>query len=609
MKSPATPTPLLGTVLVFIVTLAVGAIIGPYSLPTPEAPLSRSDRASSSPGNALPPSAAAVASVGEQVSAGKASVRDGYAHDASWPRMFLILIAAYLMAAVAHSILRQPMRLRREVEERTAELQAANAALARSSSLLRSASINGRVFPWDWDVQNDSLHWGIPPEQILGPHTSSRPTQPDFRDMVHPDDLERYLEAGRRTLREGRPYYCEFRLVGTDNVVRWIAARGEPMLDASNRVVRLIGASIDITERKQAEESLRQFSRAVEQINQGVMITDASGRIVYVNPHFCESTGYRREEILGRNPRVLSSGETAPEVYRHLWDTLLNGETWRGELLNRRKDESLYWESNVISPVRNDAGEITHFVAVKEDISARKEVEDEVQQLAAELAEKNRELESFGYTVSHDLRAPLRAIDGFVSLALENAGAEMGQEAREYLKRAKAGAGRMGRLIEDMLELARLSRREMRRDTVSLSRMATDIAAELRQAEPQRQVEFAIEDGLMDSADPVLLRNVLQNLLGNAWKFTRKTPHARIAFGRRTGDGAPRYFVKDNGAGFDMKFADRLFVPFQRLHSQAEFDGTGVGLASVARILQRHGGDIAAQAAPGSGATFDFSLG
>jgi PAS domain S-box-containing protein len=602
MKLPTASTPLLGAMFAFIATLAMGVLLGTY--PAQSLQIGQWDIARESASGTLTTSEGQSASVDRRVVESGETVRPAQ----SWLRPSLLALAAALMAVIAYSILRQPLLLRREVEARTAELRRANAALARSSTLLRSASINGRVFPWEWDVVNDKLHWGVPPEEMLGSHTTSRPQQRDFRDMVHPDDREGYLETGRRTVRDGSPYYCEFRLVGADNLVRWIAARGEALRDASGRVVSMVGASIDITERKQAEESLRQFSRAAEQINQGVMITDACGHIEYVNPHFCHSTGYRSKEVIGRNPRFLASGETAPEVYRHLWDTLRRGETWRGELKNRRRDGSLYWESEVISPVRNDAGEISHFVAVKEDVSARKEAEEEAQQLTEELAEKNRELESFSHTVSHDLRAPLRAVDGFVSLALENAGSGLGQEARGYLERAKANAARMGRLIEDLLELSRLSRREIRRQEVDLSRLAGEIVADLRQLEPQRRVEVVIADGLADTADPVLLRNVMQNLLGNAWKFTRKVPVARIEFGVRTLDGARRYHVKDNGAGFDMKFADRLFGAFQRLHNQSEFEGTGIGLASVARILKRHGGSISAQATPGQGATFEFTL-
>jgi len=602
MKLPNASTPLLGALLAFIATLAMGILLGTY--PAQNLQIGQWDSARESASGTLTPAEGPRATVDRRVVEAGETVQSAR----SWLRPSLLALAAALMAVLAYSILRQPLLLRREVAARTTELRRANAALARSSTLLRSASINGRVFPWEWDVVNDTLHWGVPPEEILGPHTTSRPQQLDFRDMVHPDDRERYLETGRRTLNEGRPYYCEFRLVGADNVVRWIAARGEAVRDASGRVVRMVGASLDITERKQAEESLRQFSRAAEQINQGVMITDARGDIEYVNPHFCQSTGYRLEEVIGRNPRFLASGETAPEVYRHLWDTLLRGETWRGELKNRRRDGSFYWESEVISPVRNDAGDISHFVAVKEDVSARKEAEEEVQQLTDELAEKNRELETFSYTVSHDLRAPLRAVDGFITLALENGVGGLGQEARDYLVRARANASRMGRLIEDLLELARLSRHEIRRQQVDLSRLAGEIVADLRQLEPERRVEVVIEDGLAACADPVLLRNVMQNLLGNAWKFTRKAPAARIEFGVRMLDGARRYHVRDNGAGFDMKFSDRLFGAFQRLHSQSEFEGTGIGLASVARILKRHGGSIAAQAAPGQGAAFEFTL-
>jgi PAS domain S-box-containing protein len=526
----------------------------------------------------------------------------------SWSKSVLLLIASCLTAVFAHSLLRQPVQLRRDIKARTADLQASNEALAYNTSLLRAAAISGRVFPWEWDVSSDKLYWGISPEQILGPEYGAPPKYPDFRDMVHPDDLARYIETGQRTLRNGVPYYCEFRLVGSDGAVRWIAACGEPERDARNRVVRMIGASIDITERKRAEEGLQLFSRATEQLNQSVVVTDSLGNIEYVNPHFSVCTGYRRDEVIGRNPRLLSSGETPPEVFHDMWACLLRGETWRGELVNRRKDGSLFWESSVISPVRNRAGETTHFVAVKEDITARKKADEKIRKLAQDLAEANGELEAFSYTVSHDLRAPLRAVDGFIGLALESAASKLSGEEREYLNRAKAGASRMGRLIEDMLELARLSRHEISRQPVSLSRIAREIIEELRQFEPERRIDVVIGEGIEDLADPVLMRNVLQNLLGNAWKFTRKTPDARIEFGRLGPDGAARYFVRDNGAGFDMKYAGKLFLPFQRLHGQHEFEGTGMGLASVSRILHRHGGGITASSTPGAGATFEFSL-
>lgn len=559
MKLPISPR--LGATLAFLATLALGLIMG-----------SRDDLAQ------------------------------------SWPKSILLLIASCLTAAFAHTLLRQPVLLRRDIEARTADLQASNEALAYNTSLLRAAAISGRVFPWEWDVSSDKLYWGISPEQILGPEYGAPPKYPDFRDMIHPDDLARYIETGQQTLRNGTPYYCEFRLVGSDGAVRWIAARGEPERDARNRVVRMIGASIDITERKRAEEDLQLFSRATEQLNQSVVVTDSLGNIEYVNPHFSVCTGYRRDEVIGRNPRLLSSGETPLEVFRDMWACLLRGETWRGELVNRRKDGSLFWESSVISPVRNRAGETTHFVAVKEDITARKKADEKIRKLAQDLAEANGELEAFSYTVSHDLRAPLRAVDGFIGLALESAASKLSGEEREYLNRAKAGASRMGRLIEDMLELARLSRHEISRQPVSLSRIAREIIEELRQFEPERRIDVVIGEGIEDLADPVLMRNVLQNLLGNAWKFTRKTPDARIEFGRLGPDGAARYFVRDNGAGFDMKYAGKLFLPFQRLHGQHEFEGTGMGLASVSRILHRHGGGITASSTPGAGATFEFSL-
>ena len=221
----------------------------------------------------------------------------------------------------------------------------------------------------------------------------------------------------------------------------------------------------------------------------------------------------------------------------------------------------------------------------------------------------NHELEAFSYSVSHDLRAPLRTIDGF-SLALwEDYGDKLDAVGRDYLQRVRAATQRMGRLIDDILELARVTRSEMNLGSVDLSGLARHSADELRQREPQRDVVFAIEDGLQARGDSRLLAVVLDNLLGNAWKYTSKHSSARIEFGKRDApDGASTYFVRDDGAGFDMTYVAKLFGAFQRLHGQAEFPGDGVGLATVQRIIHRHGGRIWAEGALEQGAVFWFTL-
>jgi len=236
------------------------------------------------------------------------------------------------------------------------------------------------------------------------------------------------------------------------------------------------------------------------------------------------------------------------------------------------------------------------------------ELEERVAKRTSELAALNRELEAFAYSVSHDLRAPLRGIDGFSQALLEDYADKLDAEGQDYLRRVQAGSQRMGQLIDGLLKLFRVTRGEMRREAVDLSSLAQAVAAELQQREPERRVEFVIAEGLVAEGDAPLLRVVLENLLGNAWKFTAKYPRARIEFGVTQRRGERAYFVRDDGVGFDMAYADKLFGAFQRLHSTAEFDGTGIGLATVQRIIHRHGGRVWAEGMEGQGATFYFAL-
>lgn len=224
------------------------------------------------------------------------------------------------------------------------------------------------------------------------------------------------------------------------------------------------------------------------------------------------------------------------------------------------------------------------------------------------LESTNKELEAFSYSVSHDLRAPLRTIDGFSRILLEDYAEDLDEEARDYLGRVRAASAHMGRLIDDLLNLSRVTRGPLRRERVDLSVMAAEVVGELQRADPARNVEFVVEDGVTAWGDARLLLVALENLLGNAWKFTSKRPGARIEFGVEKRPGGA-YYVRDNGAGFDMGYADKLFGAFQRLHSAGEFEGTGIGLATVQRIVHRHGGRVWAEGEVGRGATFYFTLG
>jgi len=228
--------------------------------------------------------------------------------------------------------------------------------------------------------------------------------------------------------------------------------------------------------------------------------------------------------------------------------------------------------------------------------------------LVEELERKNRELEAFSYSVSHDLRAPLRSIDGFSQALLEDCAPTLSPTSRDHLQRVRAAAQRMGELIDDLLELSRVGRAEMHRSRTNLSEIAKAVVAELRQRQPERQVEVEIEDSLFADCDSRLMRVVLENLLGNAWKFTARVPNARVQFVSERSPSGSAFVVRDNGAGFDMTYAEKLFRPFQRLHSTSEFPGTGIGLATVHRVVDRHGGRVWAEGTVGRGAAVYFTI-
>lgn len=385
--------------------------------------------------------------------------------------------------------------------------------------------------------------------------------------------------------------------------------------------ISLIAADLAAIRRKEAE--LRKLTHATEHSPAAVVITDRNSNIEYVNPRFTEMTGYTPMEMIGRNPRLLQSGQTLPETYREMWQILLAGRVWRGELLNRKKNGELFWENTQISPVRDETGETTHFVAVIEDITARKQAEQALAMLNLDLERRvvartqqieaaNRELQAFSHSVSHDLRTPLRAILGFAQAIEEEGGASLTGELPDYLRRIQAAAVRMGELIDNLLELGRVGQVELMAQPVHLGRMAREILDELARREPERRVDIEVDEDIVVDGDPRLLRIALESLLGNAWKFSAGRDPARIVFGW-AGQGGEDHtnavlMVRDNGAGFNMDYADKLFRPFQSLHAAGRFTGKGIGLATAKRVIDLHGGRIWAEGAPEAGASFYFSL-
>jgi PAS domain S-box-containing protein len=366
----------------------------------------------------------------------------------------------------------------------------------------------------------------------------------------------------------------------------------------------------------QSEERFRLLVEAIR--DYAIYRLDTEGRIVSWNAAAETIYGYREEEILGRSLSIFHPPESdwsvGDALQRAVAEGRLEDEDWRV-----RRDASRFWANTVLTPIRDEADRLLGFAKITRDLTERKRAEEEIAHLNTDLERRvrarteeleaaNAELQAFSYSVSHDLRAPLRGIDGFSHALMEDCKEQLPPAAADHLRRIVAATRKMSDLIDGLLDLSRVGRAEMRWQDVDLSGMARQVAEGLQRSDPRRRVQWLIADGLRASGDPRLLRVVLDNLIGNAWKFTGRRETARIQVGLRT-NGERAYFVADDGAGFDMAYAGKLFGAFQRLHSEREFEGTGIGLATVRRVVNRHGGRIWAEAEAGRGATFLFTLG
>ncbi len=366
-------------------------------------------------------------------------------------------------------------------------------------------------------------------------------------------------------------------------------------------------------------ESQEKFEYVFEYSPVGKSITLPGGEIK-VNKAFQDMLGYSREELENEKWQEITFPDDIEPTQRAL-DGLLRGEQSSARFQKRyvHKSGRIVWTDVQTSLRRDTDGRPLYFVTVISDITDRKQAVDEIIRLNAELDDRvrrrtaqledvNRELEAFSYSVSHDLRAPLRIIDGFSQALLEDYGDRIDEEGKGHLGRIRSNAQFMGRLIDDMLKLARLSKAEIRAKDIDLSGLARESAADIACSYPNHVVDLAVADGLTVRSDPRLLRAVLDNLFDNAWKFTVRTSRPRVEFGSRSGEGGPVYFVRDNGIGFDMTYVGKLFVAFQRLHAREEFPGTGIGLATVQRIVGRLDGRVWAEGRESLGATFFFTL-
>ena len=457
---------------------------------------------------------------------------------------------------------------------------------------------------------------GLDPDEV---------TAATYNNVTHPDDVQESKDQITRMIAgEIRSFTIEKRYLHKDGSIVWANLTASPLWQPGETPENYIVVIQEMSDRRSAQEALQQSEQKYRTLHEKMMdafvLSDMQGHIVEFNRSYQEMLGYSPEELY-----QLTFVDLTPEKWHAMEAAIVQEQILKHGFSDVYEKEYIAKNGNII-PIemrtylmKDLQGNNTGMWAIIRDISERKKTEALIMELNENLEEKvelrtrqlvaaNKELETFSYSVSHDLRAPLRALDGFSLAVLEDYSEKLDQEGKQHLARIREASQKMAKLIDAMLLLSRVTKSEIRFSTVNLTELAEDIAEDLDKILPKRDVSWKISPGMVATADPVLMKSALENLLGNAWKFTSKHANAVIEMGTLLENGDVVYYIKDDGAGFDMQYASKLFGAFQRMHSTSEFEGTGIGLATVQRIINKHGGRIWAEGNPESGATFFFTL-
>jgi PAS domain S-box-containing protein len=488
------------------------------------------------------------------------------------------------------------------------EFKATQKALREAEERGQAAMNAGRIGTWYWDILGQHVDWsdnvyefhGVTREEFDGKVES-------FRRLIHPEDLATVGEAVRKALEEDAEYKIDFRVLQPSGQVRWLSTEAKVLRDSSGAPEAMLGATMDITDRKLTEQQLRdameQFRLLAEASPSFILMSNPEGRLTFMSPRWEEFTGLSLESIDQMKQVVHPDDwERVFQTWQRAQDEVMPYST---ELRIRGKADSEYrWFMSQGVPHKDSEGHLVGWVGVTTDIHDRKTEEQRLETLVkdrtAALKAANEEMQLFTYSVSHDLRAPLRAIVSTSRMLQEDYATVLPKAGLEMIERQSAAANKLALLIDDLLRLSRLGRQELDKKVLDVTEIAKSLAEELNRAD---SVSFEVQPGMMAKGDLHLVRFLLQNLMENAQKFSPEGGKVEVGFS----DGV--FSVRDEGIGLDMQYANKIFLPFERLHRDVDFPGTGIGLASVKQIAERHGGQVWVESEVGKGATFYFTLG
>jgi len=514
-------------------------------------------------------------------------------------------------------ILEHTGELERKVRERTKALQ-------ESEERFRIAAQSASDLIWDWNILSGRVEWFGRIDEILGYEPGEFPRTLDaWEKIIHPEDHDRVMDSLDRHLKKQSTYDEEYRVKRKDGTVCHWTERGTALWDGKGNPYKMIGVCTDITDRKRGEEALREseerYRKLFENAIDGIALADAkTGILIDCNEAIERLVGREKKELIGHSQKILhppedSTGEVSQTFTQHSSDK--EGHLLETEVMTKKGErKQVEIKANIlelkgVKVLQGFFRDITERKRVEEEIRRLNEsLEQRVKERTAQLEAANKEMEAFTYSVSHDLRAPLRAVDGYTQILLDEHAALLNEDAQRICGNIREGAQRMGRLIDDLLAFSRLGRVEIQASSIDMYGLAHSIFFELTTPESRDAIDFQLQPLLHAEGDPTMVRQVWMNLISNALKFSSKRERPFIEVGWKEGTEETIYSIRDNGAGFDKQYIHRLFGVFERLHSPREFEGTGVGLAIVRRIVHRHGGRTWAEGEKDKGATFYFSL-